>query len=184
MSVDIEWRIYIYIFHYLFCFLSLRIKLSKSLDDNETYQVLHLDLKIIKVSFSTTCRIQVCVILGLFTYLYLHRLHRNDERKPHVEQLFIIIYNASTSSTTLNYEKSFAEGDNASSNVFSLAPTHWGYLRQWRSSRTRAEEGPVLSPVVRGPFYYPSDPDPRGLTWPPGPHAAPTRSLDPLRQAN
>lgn len=100
------------------------IKLSKSLDDNETYRVLYLGIKIIKVSFSTTDRIQASVTLRLFTYLFTYLIHTKALTKEnHIKQLFIIIYNALTSSIILNYKKSFAEGDNASSNVFSLAPT-------------------------------------------------------------
>lgn len=69
-----------------------------------------------------------------------------------------------------------AEGDKTRPRVTLLQHPHLLRLRQWRSSRTRAGEGPVLSPIVRDPFYYPFGSDPRGLTWPPGPHVAPTCS--------
>lgn len=60
--------------------------------------------------------------------------------------------------------------DDATNSLRDLAPTLGASTPMGRwSSRTRAEEGPVLSPVVRGPFYYYPFRGPRSA----GSHVAP-----------
>ncbi|KYM84508.1 hypothetical protein ALC53_05294 [Atta colombica] len=112
---------------------------------------------------------------------------RQEGRPPRLEPDFRL---QSNKDRLLLYERGLmttihfvAEGDNATFNVFSLAPT----LGVSTPMAVKSNEGRGRTGSLSGrarSLLLPSSPDPWGLTWPLGPHTAPTRSLDSLGQAN
>lgn len=105
---------------------------------------------------------------------------RRQKRRVKLNNSFIITCNTLTSSMIPHYERFFADGDNATSSISSLAPTlEASTPMAVKSNEGRGRTG-SLSGRARSLLLSigPRSAVPRVAPW--APRSAPTRSLDPL----